>query len=755
MDTQSISSSGMNENTTGSANLETGYPDEVSFVSSRNSSACKRFTQAQEALGRDENFELAQRFMQGYRNLVQYEEFYRLDNRKEQEPLISVIVVAYNTGWELVKCIKSVFTGNLKQIEVIVVDNGKNAEVLPLLFSLPILYIKTPMNLILSEGRNVGVSAAKAPIAAFLDDDALADSNFCRSALEPFTDKEVYAVRGKVLPKTKEAFLGTNEHYDLGDIPIPHVINTEGNSVWRLDKYRDSGGMDPLLFGHEGTDISIRYTLEHGLGKTWYWPNLCIYHDFALTQEKSFTKNRRHELMTKFLSWKHPAAHDVGVLYYQILEEARRNAKKKMTLPEKISYIMDSGTSPKEPESVCFFIPTLGPGGAERQVVTLAKHFGATGKSVHILCLKLGGIHSHYLEMLKNTSVTFRVLNEQDKAFGKAYMEHAPEMFHSIFSLQINHDAVLAMAGALLQIKPDILHCYLDEASCIGGCAALACKTPGIVLSARNTTPNKLPDHQHLAEWTHTVYRFLLQHTNVLLEANSRAGAKDYEKWLNLSHNSIRVNNNGFDSESFLSPATRARQDVLQHLGVEASAPVVIWVGKYNLVKRPADLVAIASIVKDRMPEVRFLAVGSLLGRDEQCRELVREYQVQDTVLFLGPRQDIADLLHASDVLLHTSSVEGFPNAVMEAMITGLPVVSTEVGAVPEMLLPGAGFVHSVGDIEGMAESVTMLLNAPELRFQMGKTGKNRARHEFIIEKLGERTLTEYRSVFERGHESI
>ena len=719
---------------------EAGYPDAVVSISSRNSSACKRFAQAQEALSRDEDFELAQRYMQGYRNLVRYEEFYKQDNRTEPEPLLSVVVVAYNTGKDLVRCLKSVFAGSLKQIEVIVVDNGKNADVLSTLLAMPILYVKTPMNLILSEGRNIGVSMAKAPIAAFLDDDALADSDFCKNALEPFRDSTVYAIRGKVLPKTKGAFLGTMTHYDFGDKPIPQCINTEGNSAWRLDAYREFGGMDPLLFGHEGTDVSIAYSLAYGLGSTWYWPKMCIYHDYAVTEDKNSVKQKRHELMTKFMLWKNPAAYGVLTTYEEVLREAKE--KEATSLPEQIP--QNSQNHLNKSDSICFFINTLGPGGAERQVVTLARSLASAGKTVHILCCRLDGLHGHYLPLLAGSAVTCRVLDAHDAEFGKKYAEQVPERFQPFLSLPIDQKAVFALMGALEQIRPGILHCYLDDASCIGGCAGLACGIPGIVLSARSSIPGNLPDIRHLAGWTHTVYRFLLQHNNVLLEANSSIGARDYEKWLALPKNTITVNTNGFDAEDLPHRPSKTRKEVLRSLGLSGTAPIVIWIGKFNVVKKPEDMAAVAALVKKKVPNVRFLAVGNILGQEEQSKELIQKYLLQDTLDFLGSRQDVFDLLYASDVLLLTSIVEGFPNAVMEAMVAGLPVVATQVGAIPEMVLPDAGVVHAVGDVAGMAESVAMLLRSPELRQHMGRIGQERAMRLFTVEKLTARALSKY-----------
>jgi len=272
-------------------------------ISPSNVEACKWFTSAQRALyARD--FASASNWMAKYRNLVRYDDFWRQDNRHVANPVLSVVIVAYKTNMDLITCIKSVLKGTRKDIEIIVVDNGGNELVLPLLLRMPLLYVQSPINLIPSEGRNIGVYYAKAPICAFLDDDAVVLPQYAEYTLAAFSVPDICAVRGKVILKTQTAYLGSMPHYDLGPNPLPHVINTEGNSAWRTDVYKDAGGMDPLLFGHEGIDLSNRLTFMFGKAVTFYWPRLVIRHDFAFNETKKDTKDARHSLMLQYLTWK-------------------------------------------------------------------------------------------------------------------------------------------------------------------------------------------------------------------------------------------------------------------------------------------------------------------------------------------------------------------------------------------------------------------------------------------------------------------
>ncbi len=111
----------------------------------------------------------------------------------------------------------------------------------------------------------------------------------------------------------------------------------------------------------------------------------------------------------------------------------------------------------------------------------------------------------------------------------------------------------------------------------------------------------------------------------------------------------------------------------------------------------------------------------------------------------LGERKNVFDYLRCADVFLLTSSHEGMPNVMMEAMLSGLPVVSTRAGGVTDLIEDGVhGFLHDVGDIEGMAKSLTRLLTDSTLRQRMGDAGRRRILSGFSINKLTERITGAY-----------
>jgi glycosyltransferase involved in cell wall biosynthesis len=121
---------------------------------------------------------------------------------------------------------------------------------------------------------------------------------------------------------------------------------------------------------------------------------------------------------------------------------------------------------------------------------------------------------------------------------------------------------------------------------------------------------------------------------------------------------------------------------------------------------------------------------------------------LNDRVVFTGPREDVASVLSALDVFVLTSHTEGLPNAVMEAMAAGLPVVATRAGGTDELVEEAVtGHLVEPGDGPALSEKVAALLRDPDARLRMGQAGLRRIEREFSIERMVERTVALYDEV--------
>jgi len=113
---------------------------------------------------------------------------------------------------------------------------------------------------------------------------------------------------------------------------------------------------------------------------------------------------------------------------------------------------------------------------------------------------------------------------------------------------------------------------------------------------------------------------------------------------------------------------------------------------------------------------------------------------LSDATVFLGHLDDVTTFYAASDVVVLTSpqrSIEGSPNALLEAMSMSRPIVATRVGGIPELVRHGQdGFLNDPTDVHGFAANVVRLLRDPTLRQEMGESGRARVIESFDTEKI-------------------
>ena len=237
-------------------------------------------------------FELAQQDIKKYRQSVDYRKFDQSDRRTVSAPQISVVVVTHQAGPDhLLSCLQSVLVQEGASFEVILVDNGGNEHVHDELTKLPLMFVKLPMNLLPSEGRNIGAHFARSELIVFLDDDAVMAQGYLESAYAAMKDDKRMGLRGQALSKTPHKV--APKHYSLGQTPTLAEFNLEGNMLIRKTVLEAVGGFDALMFGHEGKELTQRCKRQFPDKVIQYRPKLCIEHDFAETHLLEAKRDRQ------------------------------------------------------------------------------------------------------------------------------------------------------------------------------------------------------------------------------------------------------------------------------------------------------------------------------------------------------------------------------------------------------------------------------------------------------------------------------
>ena len=178
---------------------------------------------------------------------------------------------------------------------------------------------------------------------------------------------------------------------------------------------------------------------------------------------------------------------------------------------------------------------------------------------------------------------------------------------------------------------------------------------------------------------------------------------------------------------------------VRKRLGISEDALVVMWLGRFTEVKRPDRVVEIARAI----PNAVFVLAGG--------GELLEKSRVgaPSNVVFVG-FEDKNDMWAIADIGLCTSDSEGMPLSLIEAQMAGVPVVSTDVGSVAEIVSDvESGFV-APRDSAALAERIKKLLESPQLRAEMGERSRSRASELFSAKTMVDAHLALYRKVLAR-----
>jgi N-acetyl-alpha-D-glucosaminyl L-malate synthase BshA len=176
---------------------------------------------------------------------------------------------------------------------------------------------------------------------------------------------------------------------------------------------------------------------------------------------------------------------------------------------------------------------------------------------------------------------------------------------------------------------------------------------------------------------------------------------------------------------------------------------ILVHTSNFRAVKRVPDAIRVFEQVEKEIPS-RLVLVGDGPDRSE-CERLCREMGLCDKVKFLGKQEGLVQILTASDVFLIPSQSESFGLAALEAMACGLPVVSSSVGGLPELIRHNeTGFIAEIGDVDRMAKYVKELL-ANEKKYKVfSENSRSRAINKFDTSKVVPLYEKYYKNVLEK-----
>jgi glycosyltransferase involved in cell wall biosynthesis len=204
--------------------------------------------------------------------------------------------------------------------------------------------------------------------------------------------------------------------------------------------------------------------------------------------------------------------------------------------------------------------------------------------------------------------------------------------------------------------------------------------------------------------------------------------------------------------ESYVAP--ESSNNVRRTYGLPLKGAIITTIANINHWKGVDVFLEAAAIVHEEHPDAIFVVAGdwSDLVLMASLRTQAHKLGIERNVHFLGRVTDVRPLLFASEVFALLSRSEGFPNAVIEAMAAGLPVVATAVGGTPEAVEDSVtGFLVDQEDYKWAAACMSSILRSSAMRVALGAAGRRKVEECFSLRRMVQKHLEVYDALFERS----
>lgn len=367
---------------------------------------------------------------------------------------------------------------------------------------------------------------------------------------------------------------------------------------------------------------------------------------------------------------------------------------------------------PRHPRRISFLTTGLARGGAEVQVLLLAKGLKHRGWQVSVESL----------------------LPPQD------FTGELAECGIPVISLDMrpgvpNPVAIWRLARHWRRFRPDVVHCHQVHANLLGRVTRLVAPARVLVATAHNTWEGP--------RWRDWAYRLTEPFGDLTTNVSQASLNRYLRDKVSSPSKSVWVPN-GIDTGQF-APDPELRSRKRAQMGWEGS---FVWLAVGNL-RGPKDypnlLRAFASAGGSNSARLAIAGSGDLLG---PLQELARSLSIADRVEFLGSRPDVRELMQAADGFAMSSEWEGLPLALIEASASALPIVATAVGGNGEVVVEGrTGFLVPPRNSQALAQAMERLLAlSPADRSRLGEAAKAHVAAYYGIERI----LSKWENIYEQ-----
>lgn len=367
--------------------------------------------------------------------------------------------------------------------------------------------------------------------------------------------------------------------------------------------------------------------------------------------------------------------------------------------------------NPATPTPILFCITELDPGGAENALVQLVTRLDRDRWQPYVIALAGEG---KLVKPLREAGIEVVCLNATSSRQFSIYPRLVKEF---------------------RRINPKIVQTYLFHANILGRMAARAARVKHVVSGIR-VAERRGKWYHRVDRWTD---RWVSKHVCV-----SQA-VKDFTaKTARISSEKMIVIPNGVDLKRFENALPISRESLPR---CSSENLIALYAGRLDPQKGVADLLTIAENLRDQLPELKWLIAGDGPLKSELANS-IKEKNLQNCVQLLGNRQDIPELMQTADMFIFPSRWEGMPNVILEAMAARLPIITSHVEGIDELLIDQqSGIITPRQDIPAMTKAVIQLATAPDLRTSYSQAAFQKVANEFSWEQTAARYQELYQSL--------
>ncbi len=350
----------------------------------------------------------------------------------------------------------------------------------------------------------------------------------------------------------------------------------------------------------------------------------------------------------------------------------------------------------------------------------------------------IGGAEQHLLALLpalreRGVDARFLSLDAGGDAerFHRALDERAVPWHRVPCGRDVSARLAASLISAVREERPDLVHTHMVHADVYGSIAAHTLRTR-FVSTRHNDDRYLLGPFRYVDRAFMSGAGAIIAISDAVRRFHIRAGLPA-EKMVTIHY--------GLD----MLPSTPSELTP-EEAGIPPGVPLVLAIGRLIEQKDHATLLDAFALVRRNHADARLAILG--WGRLEAATKArARALGLEDAVLLPG-RVEPSAWLGRAEIFAHSSRWEGFGIVLLEAMLAGLPVVATRVSAIPEIVVDGTtGLLTPAGDAAAFATAVSELLSDPQRRQALGDAGQRRARDEFSVARMADRTIDVYERV--------